>query len=341
MTDILRRYSLSILVTVLAGMVLEAPGTPAWGAPQPSPAPQSSPVDPPEPAKPPVWDVVGRAGHAMNSWLQELVASALEPVLRLLSRTIFSTPHLQQHPRIRELWRFSLAIADGALILFVLAGSVMVTLGGLSSQITLKEMAPRLVLAAAAANLTLPLAGQAISITNAVSLALLGTATDAESLASRLSELIFAVGLSSPLFLIFALIVVVLGVLVVVAYVVRLAVLVILLAGGPLALLTHALPQTDHFARAWWRLLLAMVVSPVLQALVLATGMRVFLSGEGISGIGSGSLIDLLVIGCLLYLLYRIPLWTIKAALLSTGSRAWAALRYQVAASGVRRAISA
>ncbi|MGH2704451.1 MAG: hypothetical protein ACRDJ4_04960 [Actinomycetota bacterium] len=300
--------------------------SPAWGQPQPSPTPEAAPSPSEGSAdetKPPVWDVVGRAEHALNSWVRGLVASSLEPVFRVIGRTILWTPQLDGHSRIRELWAFSLRIADAALILFVLAGCVVVMVGGFSSQLTFKELLPRLLLAAGAVHLALPLAGLLISTANAVSLAIVTTAADVDGLSSRMSELLFRAGLASPLFLILALVVVVIAVLVVVAYVVRVAVLAVLLAAGPLALVTHALPQTDHLARAWWRLLVAMIVAPVFQTLVLATAVRVFLSSEGVLGIGSGSLIDLLVIGCLLYLLYRIPLWTIHAALGGAASRAW------------------
>lgn len=274
-----------------------------------------------------MWDVPGRIQFGINSWFRDLVASAVDPIFQLLGRTILSTPHLERHPRVRDLWHFSLGIADATLVLFVLAGSGVVMTGGLASQITMKELLPRLLLAAGAANLGLLLAGQLISFCNALTLAFLGTATQ-QDISAGLSGLLFAAGLGSPLFLIFALVVLIFAVLVVVSYVVRVAVLVVLLAGGPLMLITHCLPQTEYIARVWWRLLVAMVVAPVAQSILLVITARVVLTGDGILGLPSGgTFIDLLVIGCLLYVLFRIPLWTIHMALQGAGSKVWSAAK--------------
>lgn len=318
-------FALALMVglTALAG--------PALAQPVPSPSPSEQETQPASldagEEKPPPWDVVGRAEFAINSWFRGLVASALDPVFRLLGRTILGTPRIDLHSRIRELSRFSLGIANAALVLFVLAGSGVVMVGGLSSQLTVKELLPRILVAAAAANLALPLAGQIISFANALSLALLGSAADPGDVSFGITEAVFSSSSANPLFLIFALVVVVLAVLVIVAYVIRVAVLVVLLAGAPLLLITHSLPQTDHFARTWWRLTLGLVAAPVFQALVLTAAVKVFLSGDAILGFPGGGLIDLLVLGCLLYLLYRIPLWTIHLALRGAGSRAWAAAK--------------
>lgn len=324
-----RRGFILGLALIIAWATLISP-TPAHAQPAPSPSPaqeeaETSPPTEVDEEKPPPWDVVGRAEFAINSWFRGLVAAALDPVFRLLGRTILATPRIDLHPRIGELSRFSLGIANAALILFVLAGSAVVMMGGLASQLTVKELLPRVLMAAVAANFALPLVGQLISLANALSLALLGSAADPGDVSFGMAELLFAGGLDNPLFLIFALVVIVLAVLVIVAYVIRVAVLVVLLAGAPLLLVTHSLPQTDHLARTWWRLTLGLIAAPVCQALVLTAAAKVFLSGDSILGIGSGGgLIDLLVLGCLLYLLYRIPLWTIHVALRGAGSRAWA-----------------
>lgn len=339
----LRRAFILVLVVGVVSSAILGPAQSAHAEPSPPPAteptPAPAPAEGPDSDKPPPWDVVGRAEYAINSWFRGLVASALDPIFRLLGKTLLSTPRLDLHPRIRDLWRFSLGIANAALVLFVLAGSGIVMVGGLSSQMTMKELLPRLLGAAVAVNLALPLAGQLIALANALTLALLGAAANPDDVSLGLSELVFAAGLGSPLFILFALVVQILAVLVLVAFVIRVAVLVVLLAGGPLLLVTHALPQTDHLARIWWRLTLAMIAAPVFQALVLTAAAKVFLTG-GVLGLGSGGgLIDLLVIGCLLYLLYRIPLWTMHLALRGAGSKAWAAAKHQTVVA-IRSAVS-
>lgn len=339
----LRRALILVLVVGVVSSAILGPAQSARAQPPPPSAAEPTPAPPPaedsDNEKPPPWDVVGRAEYAINSWFRGLVASALDPIFRLLGKTLLSTPRLDHHPRIRDLWHFSLGIANAALVLFVLAGSGIVMVGGLSSQLTVKELLPRLLGAAVAVNLALPLAGQLIALANALTLALLGTAANPDDVSLGLSELVFAAGLDSPLFILFALVVLILAVLVIVAFVIRVAALVVLLAGGPLLLVTHALPQTDHVARTWWRLTLAMIAAPVFQALVLTAAAKVFLTG-GVFGLGSGGgLIDLLVIGCLLYLLYRIPLWTMHLALRGAGSKAWAAAKHQTVVA-VRSAVS-
>lgn len=315
-----------LIIAVVTLSVFAAGATSAVADPQPSPSPSPS-VSPP-PGEPPLWDIPGRVQYGINSWFRDLLASAIDPIFQLLGQTVLSTPHLEDHPRVRDLWRFSLGVADGVLVLFVLAGSGIVMTGGLASQITMKELLPRLLLAAGAANLGLLLAGQLISFCNALTMAFLGTTVSPQDITIGLSELLFGVGLGNPLFLIFALVILIFAVLVLVAYVVRVAVLVVLLAGGPLLLITHCLPQTEYIARVWWRLLIAMIAAPVAQSILLVATARVFLTGDGVLGLASGgSLIDLLVIGCLLYVLFRIPMWTIHMALQGAGSRAWSAAK--------------
>lgn len=329
-----------VTVILLALVLLVGAASPGSAQPEPSPTPspaEGQPSD--EEVRPPPWDVVGRAEHAFNSWIGSLVASALDPVLSLLGKTILATPPVDRHPRVREMWRFSLGVANAALVIFLLVGAGIVTVGGLSMQLTAKELLPRVFVAGLAANFAMALAGLLIEIANALTLAVLGAAVEPSEISVSFTEVIFVAGMKSPLFLIFELIVLVMAVLVLVAYVIRVAALIVLLAGGPLFLITHSLPQTEHLARTWWRLLAAMIASPILQAFLLTAALKVFLSGQGVFGTAGGGLIDLLVLGCLLYLLYRIPLWTINVALRGAGTRAWNSAKQQVVVA-VKSAVS-
>lgn len=335
MKTLSRPLTLILLVLVLLVGVASA------GSAQPEPSPTPSPAERllGEEDKPPPWDVFGRAEYAFNSLISSLVASALDPVLSLLGKTILATPQVDRHPRVREIWRFSLGVANAALVIFLLVGAGIVTVGGLSMQLTAKELLPRVFVAALTANFAMVLAGQLIEVANALTLAILGAASEPSDISVRISELIFMAGMQNPLFLIFALMVLVMAVLVLVAYVIRIAALIVLLAGGPLFLITHSLPQTEHLARTWWRLLAAMIASPILQAFLLTAALKVFLTGPGVFGPAGGGLVDLLVLGCLLYLMYRIPLWTINVALRGAGSRAWTAAKQQVVVA-VRSAVA-
>lgn len=109
----------------------------------------------------------------------------------------------------------------------------------------------------------------------------------------------------------------VLGVVLLVLYILRSALLIVLVCAAPVMLLCHALPQTDGLARLWWRSVTACLAIQVGQALVLATVVRVILTpdGRGTLGVGAaGGLIDLLVVLCLLWLLIKIPFWAKELA---------------------------
>jgi hypothetical protein len=293
----------------------------------PTPAP-SAPSDEP----PPPWDVGGRIRYAITGWIADLLAAAVEPVFDALEQTIFSSPRVDQHPRIATLWRFSLVIADAALVIFVLAGSGIAMAGDeISSRVTLKEMLPRLLVAAATVNLSLFAIGYLISFSNSLAQGFLGAAVGPADISRDLVERLFST-VNNPFMALVALLLVVLAVLVIVAYVVRVAALVILAAGGPLFLATHTLPQSEGWARAWWRSLLALLAAPVAQAMLLVATFRVFLTGDLLGLPGGNSLIDLLVIGCLLYLLYKIPFWALNTSLSGAGSRTWQAAKQQARA---------
>lgn len=292
----------------------------------PTPAPSPSPrgdVQPVEEDPPPIWNLPARIGYEINQWFAGLVGAAIGPIMEVLGRSVFSTPRIDQNPRVRELWRFSAVIADALLLLMVLTGSGMVMGGSeLDVQLTAKELIPRALVAVLTVNLSLVVAGEAISLSNSLSQGILGASLDPATVTRRMSEQLVG-GLLNPFLVLIALAILVVGLLVIVAYVIRIAVVVVLLSAAPLLLVTHALPQTEGLARRWWRVLAAVLAAPIAQSFLLAAAVQVFLSGEGVTGLPGGGLIDLLVIGCLLYLLFRIPLKALDVALSGAGSRAW------------------
>ncbi|MGH2726720.1 MAG: conjugal transfer protein TrbL family protein [Actinomycetota bacterium] len=297
-----------------------------------------------EPKKPPFWDIIGRVRYAISQWFSSIVTSALRPVFSLLGRTVFSTPSLDGNGRVVQLWRFSLGIADAGMLLFILAGAGIVMVGGgFTSQLTAKELLPRLVLAAGAANVSLFLLGYMIEISNALSAAMLGSALDPAEVSGRMITMLGAAAIANPFLALFALAIIVLAILVLIAYVVRIAALVLLATGAPLMLAGHALPQTEGVARTWWRATFAFLAAPVIQSLLLAAAFRIFLTGDGVLGLPIGSgLIDMLVVGCLLYLLYKVPFWALNMALSGAGSRAWGRAKAQArtAAQAAAKAVT-
>jgi hypothetical protein len=293
----------------------------ATATPTPEPSPSEDPF--PEPEEPGFFDLIGRIRYAISQWFSSLVTSALRPVFDFLGRTVFSTPDVASNDRIVQLWGISLAVADALLLLFLLFGAGLVTAGGgLSSQLTAKELLPRLLVAAIAANVSLIVLGYLIDLSNALSRAVLGSLSPDE--VSRLMVRFMSnAALGNPFLALLALALIVFGILVIITYVIRAAALVVLTAAAPLLLVCHALPQTEGYAQQWWRAVLALLAAPVAQSLLLAAAFRVMLSGSGVLGLPIGSgFIDILVIGTLLYFLFKVPFWMLKAAFSNAGSQA-------------------
>ena len=62
-------------------------------------------------------------------------------MLELIGKTVLATPQVAGQERVGDLWLISLGIADGLLILFVLAGAALVmTHETLHTRYALKEM---------------------------------------------------------------------------------------------------------------------------------------------------------------------------------------------------------
>ena len=293
------------------------------------------------------FDVTGRVKKAITDWFRDLVTAALESTLELLARTILSTPVVTGPGSVRDLWGTTAGVANATLVLLAMVGgAVVMAHETLQTRYGLKEVLPRLVVAVVAANASLALAGQMIRLANALSRALLGAELSPEDVGLGLAALTIGVVATGSIFTI--LIGLVVGVLVVsllLVYVVRVAMVVILVAGAPLALACHALPQTEGLARLWWRSFVALLGVQVGQALVLVAAVRVFFAADGRDTLGlsaAGSLVDLLIVISLLYVLLRIPTWARKAAFSGRGGmRAVQYVKHEVVHQGARAARAA
>lgn len=289
------------------------PAAPAAGAPT-TPAPAAGPSAGGSDDNPGFFDIGGRVRKAINDWFRDLVTSAVEPVLNLLGQTVLSTPDVGGTGRVQDLWRVSAGMSNGFYVLFVVVGGAIV-MGHetLQTRYSAKEIAPRLVVGAIAANVSLALAGLAIGVANALSRAFLGQGIEPAGATTAMRTLVLGAVSGGGIFLVLVgLVVAVLGVVLLAVYIVRVAMVVVLVAGAPVALSCHALPQTEGLAQLWWRAFAACLGVQVAQSLVLVTALRVFFDSDGRSTLGlsaGGSLVDLLVVVCLLWVLLRIPTW--------------------------------
>jgi hypothetical protein len=274
---------------------------------------------------PGLFDITGHIEAAIDGWFSDLVTSALNPVLTVLGHTLLATPDVTDQGRVGELWRTSEGIADALLVLFVLAGGAIV-MGHetVQSRTALKDIAPRIVLAAIAANASLSLAGLAISSADSLSQAVLGQGVDPAQATVVLRQLVLGSLVDGGIFVVLlGGVVAVLAIILLATFVIRLALVVVLVVAAPLALVCHALPQTEGVAKMWWRAFLGMLAIQVAQSLVLVTALRVFLASGGPANLGiasTGGMVDLLVAACLCWVLVKIPTW-IGRSVFSFGGR--------------------
>jgi hypothetical protein len=300
------------------------------------------PVAPPP--VPGLFDVAGRIRAAVNGWLRDLVAAAIDPAVDLAARSVLATPNLAAPGgRVRELWGLSVGLANTGYVLLLCAGGVLLmTNETLQARYTVKDVAPRLVVGLVASNTSLLLIGLGIDLANALSRALLGPGVDPDRARATLKAvLVFPLDDADMWLILLALVVVVLALVLGASYVLRVAVLVALTVAGPLALAGHALPQTEALARWWWRGITACLAIPVAQSLALITALRVFFHADQdrVLGLGSARLVDLLVATCLLWLLARIPTWAVRMVFVGRPGTAVTVAKSYVAYRLLRRGL--
>ena len=295
-------------------------------------------------SKPSWWDVPGRVRYGIDAWFRGLVTDALNPMLDLIGKTVLATPQVAGQGEVGQIWLISLGIADGLLVLFLLAaGALLMTNETLHSRYALKDAIPRIVVGAIAANASLSLSGQMISFANSLSAGFLAGGVDPQQASLQLKDFILGAVAGSGIFVILlGLVAAALAVMLLILYIVRATVVLILIAGAPLMLVTHALPQTDGLARLWWRGMTAALGVQVAQSLVLATAVRVFFNSGGRQALGlsvTGNLIDLLVCLCLFWILIRIPFWAKDLAFSGRRTMVGQAARTYVLARVGRKAL--
>jgi hypothetical protein len=262
-----------------------------------------------------MFDIPGQIRKAVGALLLWVVKTGLNSVLDAMGSTVLSTPDLTTNAQVRTVWTTSLVVANAVFVLFILAGGFTVAAREtLQSQYGIKQIAPRLVVGAVAANTSLMLCGKAIEFTNAVTSAITGQGVDGASTARAIVEL-----LDQPLsqedpsivLILLGLGVLALSVAVVMTFILRTAILVILVGVAPMALACHALPQTEGLAHLWWRALGACLGLQVGQAVIVLATVKVFLTQAGLGLLGGSAttkgLVGVMVCLAMLWLLVKLP----------------------------------
>jgi hypothetical protein len=297
------------------------PGGIEVGPPLPNPpAPkQGAEVNAGKASHPGFFDIPGQIEAAINEWFAGLVKDALDPAMVLVGRTLLSTPQIVGQAQVRSYWQLTAGVADSLLVLVVIAaGVILMSHETLQTSYALKDLLPRLVIAAVAANASLALCGQMVSFANALATGLLGEGVNPEQAGHTLELLVLGAIVNHGIFLVLlGLACAALAVVLLILYLARAALIVLLVFISPLCLLAHGLPQTEGLARLWWRLMFAVLSVQVAQAMTLAAAVHVFFASDGhaILGVGTGGgLVDLLLVLCLFFILVRIPFWAKELA---------------------------
>ncbi|WP_037307065.1 hypothetical protein [Amycolatopsis orientalis] len=313
-------------------------GSPCVGEgciPQPS---SPAPSTPPGPTGPGadgddpdcgITNIEGCINKAINAVFRELVKSALDPLLKLLGDTAFSTPTLDSLPGVTNLWNNSwlivLACYSG---LIMIGGIIVMSHESVQSRYSIKEIAPRLVISFIASMLSLFVIDKAIRLANALSTAVLSGGADPPKLGDNLTQSIngtYSAMASGGLFVILLQVVLVIAVIaLLLVYVVRVIITLLLTVSAPLWVACHALPHTDSIARWGWRATGATLGIQVAQSLTLIVAVNTFLNGSTklFSSVGGGLMMLFAVLG-LLYILIKIPSWFLSATKLGGGGRSF------------------
>jgi hypothetical protein len=86
-----------------------------------------------------------------------LVKDALDPAMVLVGRTLLSTPQIASEASVRSYWQLSVGVADALLVLVVIsAGALVMSHETLQTSYAVKDVIPRLTLAAIATNASTP-----------------------------------------------------------------------------------------------------------------------------------------------------------------------------------------
>lgn len=302
---------------------------PPSGSPSqpPSDVPSLAPAPGPPSDDPGLFDIPGQIRKAITSLFSWMVEQALNPVLDWLGHTLLATPDLTGHDAIRSMWTTNLVLANAFFVLFVTAAAFIVSVRQtLQTRYGVKELAPRLVLAMVLSNTSLLLFDKAIELVNALTQAIAGEGVDPDTAAQALVGALGAAREGSN-FLVTLLVLgaVVMAIVVTVTFLLRIAVLGVLIGLAPPALLCLGLPQTEPIARTWCRAVVACFGIQIGQAVILLAAIRLFLTPAGPTVLGfvaSGDgYIQVLVCYAMLYLLIKLPGWMRQFVLGPGGSK--------------------
>ncbi|XVS62031.1 hypothetical protein ACQPYE_27685 [Actinosynnema sp. CA-299493] len=267
-------------------------------------------------------------GEGIAGFLHLLVGESLNVLLSWVGSSLLSTPTLADLPRVGEIWEQSrLFVVAVYSLLVMLAGLLVMGHESVQARYSFREIAPRVVVGFLAANLSLIVGDHAIRLANAATMAVLGDGLDPQTSGKAVTELFVSLVANSlvtgGLFAgALSVVLTILLVALLVGYIVRVALTVILLAGAPLPLMCHGLPQTEGLAYWYWRAGAGVLGIQVGQSLTLICALKVFLQPGGFHFFGAPTadgLVNLLVLISLIWVLVKIPGWIMRQVQIGGG----------------------
>ncbi|MFB9238341.1 conjugal transfer protein TrbL family protein [Plantactinospora siamensis] len=252
---------------------------------------------------------------------------ALQPVMEALGASWLSTPDLTTNEHVTAIWTTSLTIANGILVLFIVAGGFLVTVREtLQTRYGLKQVLPRIAVGVVLANCSLIIGQKAIELTNALTVSIAGNTIDGPAAATAIRQVVDnALQGGGFLMVLMAIAVIVMCLILEFTFVLRLAALIILFGLAPVALICHASPLTEGVANLWWRCVLACLGLQLGQAIVVMASIKVFLAPAGPTAMGvpatGAGLLGVLVCLTMLWLLIKLPGWMRQFILGPLGQR--------------------
>ncbi|MBB5998050.1 hypothetical protein [Streptomonospora salina] len=304
----------------------EPPQTREAPSPAPTPTPSSDPdgndsgngvqEEPPTAGQEcGAFDYACKVTEALNTWLISTVTDMANAGLVTAAVGMISTP--PPTSGIEDAWRISQQVTSTVYVLVVtVAGVLVMTNPSVQTSASLKEVLPRVLLGFVGANASWFLCSLMADVGNGAALGLVSDTATPESVAQAIGRII--ANPEGELFIVVLLFLVanLLAVFLYFAVLIRIVLWLLLTAIAPIALACHALPQTDGLARLWWRAMSALLIIQVAQALVLRIAVTVFLNREQMQALDPGgtvgSLADVALLICCLYVLVRIPFWAFK-----------------------------
>ena len=245
----------------------------------------------------PLRDPLGGFVHLLTGALTHFVDGARADLERVLQRYLFrtidttaaGTRALTDNPGLRRL-NLGLVVAADLLLTAVLIVACLRGIferQGIRPRYSLKAVMPRLLLAIVLVHFSLPLLAMALDLDNAL-------CAVAQSLGDELrvdglpwspvigTPAVTRMSLGQDLFhAVFAVAVVIALIILVLAYVVRHALLCVLIVVAPLAALCTVLPDTRGHARSWMRLLSVTLLMQPVQLIILRVAQVVAVDSGG------------------------------------------------------------